>query len=90
MAIIKKIYVVMGFVWYGFINYLSYNRIEFVAPIGMKILYSIVSFILLSYISLSILFTHKLYKKDFHELKLSTKIMFILGIVIVPLISLYY
>lgn len=90
MAILKKIYVLIGFLWYGVINYLSYNRVEFEGPLGMKVLYSIVSFLLLTYISLSIIFTKRIYKKSFKDLSLSLKLMFILGIVIVPLISLYY
>lgn len=90
MAILRKIYVFIGFVWFGFLNYLSYTRFEFEGPIGMKVIYSIISFILLIYISLSILFTEKVYKKSFSALSLSVKLMLMLGIVIVPLISLYY
>jgi hypothetical protein len=90
MAILRKFYVLIGYLWYGVINYLSYQRVEFEAPLGLKILYSLVSFILLTYISLSIVFTKRIYKKSFKDLSLSLKLMFILGIVIVPLISLYY
>lgn len=90
MAILRKIYVLIGFVWYGVINYFSYQRVEFEAPLGLKILYSLVSFILLTYISLSLVFTERIYKKSFKDLSLSLRLMFILGIVIVPLISLYY
>lgn len=90
MAILKNIYVFLGFIWFGLINYFSYTRLEFDGPIGMKILYSIISFILLSFLSLSILMTPKIYKKEFIDFSLTVRIMFILGIIIVPLISLYY
>ena len=90
MAILKKVYVSLGFLWFGFVNYLSYSYVEYEGPIGMKILYSTVSFTLLLYLSISILIPERIYKKTFKEFTLSVKLMFILGIVIVPLISLYY
>jgi hypothetical protein len=90
MAIIKYIYIGLGWLWYIYLNVISYTNVGYQGPLHQKIIYSLISGVLLLFLNLAILKPEQLLKKPFDDLSLYTKIMLLLGIVIVPVISLYY
>lgn len=90
MAILKYSYLSLGVVLYGIVNYFSYTKPSFEAPIGMKILFSTISFVLLVIDYLVILFTKKFFKKDFSNFTTYVRVTLLIGVIIIPLISLYY
>jgi hypothetical protein len=56
----------------------------------MKIIFSIISLGLLTFDYLAILFTRRFFKRDFSDFTTYIKITLYLGIIITPMISLYY
>ena len=90
MAILKYLYLSFGVLLYIFINFVSYTNPNFAGAISMKIIYSTISFVLLVLDYASILFPKKLYKKDFSQYTTYVKISLYLGVIVIPLISLYY
>lgn len=90
MAILKYSYLSLGLILYGIVNYFSYTDPSFDASLGMKILFSMISFVLLMIDYLVILCTKKIFKKEFSDFTTYVKITLYIGIVIAPLISLYY
>lgn len=90
MAILKYCYLISGFILYIGINVISYTSPAFEGDLMMKIIYSTVSMILLILDYMVILKTEMIMKKPFKQFSTYTKIMLYVGIVVIPLISLYY
>lgn len=90
MAILKYSYLVFGVIWFITINVLSYTLPAFEGPIATKLFYSLMSGILLAFVYLSILKTELIFKRPFQNLTTYMKISLYLGIIVLPLISLYY
>jgi len=90
MAILKYFYLSLGIILYIFINIVSYSNPNFSGELSIKIIYSTISLALLVLDYASILFPKKLYKKDFFEYTTYVKISLYLGVIVIPLISLYY
>jgi uncharacterized membrane protein YidH (DUF202 family) len=90
MAIIKYIYLFSGIVLYIALNILSYTHPSFIGAIHLKVIYSLVSLILLALDYITILKTEWIMKKPFKSFSTYTKIMLYLGVIVIPLISLYY
>jgi hypothetical protein len=90
MAILKYSYLALGIVLYIAINYISYTNVNFSGEIQMKLIYSFISLLLLILDYIVILFTKKIFKKEFNDFTLYMKISLYLGVIIIPLISLYY
>ena len=86
---IKYLYLVSSIPYFIFINYISYNvePYSIAKPLAVKLTFSIISAILFIIILLLLIRPSLIYKK---EIKLDTKIALYIGIIIVPLISLYY
>ncbi|PKK93583.1 MAG: hypothetical protein CVV61_03900 [Tenericutes bacterium HGW-Tenericutes-6] len=90
MAILKYIYLVFGIIWFITLNILSYTMPAFDGPLLTKLFYSIISFLLLLFVYLSILKTELIFRKPFQYLSTYMKISLYVGIFVLPLISLYY
>jgi hypothetical protein len=90
MAILKYIYLSLGIFLYIVINIISYTNPNFSGEMSMKIIYSTISLVLLIFDYLSILIPKKLYKKNFSDYTTYVKISLYLGVIVIPLISLYY
>ncbi len=90
MAILKYSYLSLGIILYAFINIVSYTNPNFSGELTIKIIYSTVSLLLLIFDYASILIPKKLYKKDFSQYTTYVKVSLYLGVIIIPLISLYY
>lgn len=90
MAILKYIYLSLGLILYIFFNYLSYTHPAFSGDLLTKVLFSLISLVLLSFDYIVILKSEWIFKKTFKNFTTYTKIMLYLGIIITPLISLYY
>jgi hypothetical protein len=90
VAILKYGYLSLGLVLYVLFNIASYTMPTFQGEIAKKILFSGISFIFLMLDYIVILKTEWLFKKPFQSFTTYTKAMLYLGIIIAPLISLYY
>jgi hypothetical protein len=90
MAIVKYLWVFLGYGLYIFINILSYTHPSFAGPLSTKIIFSILSFVFMSIDALFFILTKRITKREWKELSLYTRISVVLGIVILPLVSLYY
>lgn len=90
MAILKYAYLTFGVVFYVILNVFSYTHPQFVGAMTIKVFYSVISCLLLIMDYILILKTEWILKKPFKHLTTYTKIMLYLGILIIPLISLYY
>lgn len=86
----KKLYILSGWIWYGYLNVVSYTNPSYAGPWATKIIYSLTSAILLILLDLILLEKLMFMKKPYALLTLYTKIMLHVGILVVPLISLYY
>jgi len=90
MAILKYSYLILGFGLYVAVNVVSYTSPIFPGELGTKILFSVISFLLLLLDYATILFTKKLYKRPFSDFTTYVKVSLYIGVIIIPLISLYY
>lgn len=90
MAILKYTYLSLGIVLYVIFNVMSYTMSSFDGVLATKILFSVISFAVLVLDYIVILKTEWLFKKPFHAFTTYSKIMLYLGVIIAPLISLYY
>lgn len=90
MKYLKYGYLVFGIFFYIYINYITYTIIDTDADLSMSILFSMLSFVLLMLDYTLILIPHFFIKKPFQNFTLHTKILLYAGVVIIPLISLYY
>jgi hypothetical protein len=90
MAILKYVWVFLGYGLFIFINILSYTHPSFPGPIETKILFSLLSFVLLGIDTLLFLIPEKLTKRSWKDFTLYTRISIGIGILVIPLISLYY
>ena len=90
MAILKYSYLALGVILYVAVNVVSYTSPIFPGELGTKILFSSISFILLILDYATILFTQKLFKRPFRVFTTYVKISLYIGVIIIPLISLYY
>ena len=90
MAILKYGYLSLGLILFIFINIVSYTHQSYQADLLTKIIFTSISFVLLIIDYAIILFTKKIFKKDFSAFTTYMKITLYLGIIIIPLISLYY
>jgi hypothetical protein len=90
MAILKYSYLSLGIVLYIIFNVLSYTHPSYAGPLEMKIIFSIISLGLLIFDYLAILFTRRFFKRDFSDFTTYIKVTLYLGIIITPMISLYY
>lgn len=90
MAILKYIYLLLGWLLFGFINVISYTQPMFEGPLETKILFSGISLILLVLDNLIILKSEWIFKRPFRQFQTYNQVMFYLGIIVIPLISLYY
>lgn len=90
MAILKYSYLVFGVIFYGFINYISYTMPSFEGELRMKILFSGLSLILLVLDYVIILKAEIIFKRPFASFSTYAKIMFYIGVFVIPIISLYY
>jgi hypothetical protein len=90
MAILKYGYLSLGIILYVLFNIISYTHPTYAGPIEMKILFSIISLGLLSFDYITILWTRKIFKRNFSDFTTYIKVTLYLGILITPMISLYY
>ncbi|MDX9692185.1 MAG: hypothetical protein RBT45_06985 [Acholeplasmataceae bacterium] len=90
MAILKYAYLSLGIILFVFLNILSYTHEAYAGELNLKILFSFISFSLLMFDYAAILFTKKLFKREFDHFTLYVKITLYLGIIVAPMISLYY
>lgn len=90
MAVLKYLYLSLGLIFYVFLNIVSYTMPTFQGDMFTKILFSSLSFVLLSLDYVVILKTELIFKKPFKMMTTYTKIMLYLGVIVIPLISLYY
>ena len=90
MAIMIKLYVFFGWSFYIYINYVSYTHQAYQQNTIVKVLFSLMSFMIIMILNLIIFKSELLFKKPFSMLKTQTKLIVLLGILIAPLISLYY
>ncbi|RJX25257.1 MAG: hypothetical protein C4537_04595 [Acholeplasma sp.] len=90
MAILKYGYLLLGWVFFGFINLISYTYPTFQGSLDIKILFSGISLVLLILDNLIILKSEWIFKRPFKQFQTYHQIMFYLGIFVIPLISLYY
>lgn len=87
MAILKYVYLGFGLGLFLYMNVLSYTKEAYAAPLHMKVLFSSVSLILLTIDYALILFPDRFLSRP---LATHTRIILYLGVVVIPLISLYY
>jgi hypothetical protein len=90
MAILKYSYLALGVIFYTLVNVVSYTSPIFPGELGTKILFSSISLLLLTLDYATILFTQTLYKRPFSDFTTYVKITLYIGVIIIPLISLYY
>jgi hypothetical protein len=90
MAILKYVLAVIGYGLYVFINILSYTHPSFSGPVETKIIFSLLSLFFLTIDVLILLVPEKITKRTWKELSLYTRISVVLGVLILPLVSLYY
>jgi hypothetical protein len=90
MAVLKYLYLSLGIILYILFNIMSYTMASFDGLLVTKILFSLLSLGVLIIDYIVILKTEWLLKKPFSSLTTYSKFMFYLGIIIAPLISLYY
>jgi hypothetical protein len=90
VAILKYGYLSLGLVLYVLFNIASYTMPTFQGDMATKILFSALSLVFLVLDYIVILKTKWLFKKPFQSFTTYTKAMLYLGIIIAPLISLYY
>jgi hypothetical protein len=90
MAILKYSYLVLGVLLYVFINILSYTMATFDGDLGIKLLYSGISLVLLILDYMIILKAELIFKRPFSSFTMYAKIMFYIGVFVIPMISLYY
>lgn len=90
MAIIKYMYLFSGIVLYVLINIWSYQLPQTETILLTKLLFSGLSLILLVLDYICILKAEWLFKRPFQSFTPYTKIMFYIGVYVIPLISLYY
>ncbi len=90
MAILKYTYLSLGIILLIIFNIMSYTLDAYQGDIVMKILFSLISFVLLSIDYLAILQTKKWFKREFSDFSTYMKITLYLGIIVIPMISLYY
>lgn len=90
MAILKYVYLSLGIILYVLFNVMSYTMPSFDGKLATKILFSMLSLGVLILDYIVILKTEWLLKKPFTSLTTYSKFMLYLGIIIAPLISLYY
>ena len=90
MAILKYSYLSLGVILYVLMNIVSYTLPTFSGPLEMKILFSLMSLVLLLIDYILILWTEKILKRPFKDFTTYVKVSLYVGIVIIPLISLYY
>ena len=90
MVILKYAYLAGGASLYVYMNILSYTHPGYAGELGLKILFSIISLLLTAMIYLMILKPERIFKKSFQELSLHLRIMLYIGVVVAPMISLYY
>ena len=90
MAIIRYLYLLMGWMMYGLMNVISYTSSSFEGPIQTKIIFSTISLILLLMDNIIILKSEWIFKRPFHTLTKYHQFMVYLGVLVIPLISLYY
>jgi len=89
MAILKKGYLILGVAFYIIINVISYTNPSFSGDMTIKIMLSLISLALLILDYASILYTKKLFNRKFDDFETFMKITLYLGVLIIPLISLY-
>ncbi len=87
MAILKYVYLAFGLGLFLFMNVLSYTREAYAAPLSMKVLFSSISLVLLTIDYTLILFEDRFLLRP---LATHTRIILYIGVVVIPLISLYY
>jgi hypothetical protein len=90
VAILKYGYLSLGLVLYVLFNIASYTMPTFQGDMATKILFSGLSLVFLVLDYIVILKTKWLFKKPFQSFTTYSKAMLYLGIIIAPLISLYY
>jgi len=90
MAILKYIYLSLGVILYILINYASYTHTQFEGELATKLLFSTISLVLLVGDFAVILFTKKILKREFKDFTPYVKFSLYAGVLIFPLISLYY
>jgi len=89
MAILKYTYLGLGIILYIVINIISYANPELIEALNKKIMFSILSLVLLIFDYVCILWTKKLFNRPFKDFATYMKVTLYLGIIIFPLISLY-
>lgn len=90
MAILRYILAVFGYGWFIGINVLSYTHPSFQGDIQTKFLYSLLSFVLLTLDVIVLVIPKAVTKRHWTELSLYTRISVVVGLFILPLMSLYY
>lgn len=88
--IIKYSYLFLGIIYYAWINYISYNFEPYASrqSLPLKIVFSAIALIALLFIYLLLLKPELIFKKK--KLTKDIIISLYVGVLIVPLISLYY
>ncbi|MDI6452641.1 hypothetical protein [Peloplasma aerotolerans] len=90
MAVLKYSYLIFGVLLYIVINVISYTNPNFGGELGMKLLFSTASLFLMTLNYSIILFSERLFHKPFHAFSTYVKVSLYLGVIVTPLISLYY
>jgi len=89
MAILKRSYLLSGITLYVLINVISYTDTNYSGELSLKITLSLVSFVLLMIDYACIIYTKKIFNRDFEDFATFMKITLYLGVIVIPLISLY-
>jgi len=89
MAILKYTYLGFGLILYISVNIISYSNPNVLEILDRKIIFSVLSFVLLAFDYVCILWTEKIFKRPFKDFATYMKVTLYLGIVIFPLFSLY-
>jgi hypothetical protein len=90
MAILKYTYLSLGVILYVVFNVISYTNDNYVGDLTTKMIFSFISLVFLMLCYALILFSKKLTKKAFYQYPTHLKIALYVGILIAPMISLYY
>jgi len=90
VAILKYSYLSLGIILYVGINYISYTHANYQGELGIKLLFSLISLAFLTADYVAILATKKIFKKEFKDFTTYVKITLYIGVLIAPLVSLYY
>jgi hypothetical protein len=90
MAILKYMYLSLGIILYIIFNFVSYTNANYAGDIFTKLMFSTLSFIFLILCYALILFPETITKKAFSQFPTHLKVMLYVGIVISPMMSLYY